>query len=407
MHLACFPGDAHPEKLKSPFATEILMGTFKPFLLKLLEAPLVLSFRDVILLPGKAVIEPSEVKLKTNFTKSIKLKVPLVSAPMDTVTTSRMAAAIARCGGIGVIHRNMSKDEQIREVREVKASDPFVDSDEESPDLEPATDEEGNLLVAAAVSPFDLDRAKKLSRWVDALVVDVAHFHNESVIVATKKMIFETGIDIVVGNVGSYEATEEIINRIEPAAIRAGMSSGSICITGEVTGAASPTLWATAQVSQALADYGIKLPVIADGGIRGPGDAAKAFAVGASSVMLGFVLAGSEESPSQPIMINGRIFKLYRGMGSLSARAKRYALDRYSRPSKEVAEGIEMLIPYKGKVVSIIKEFVGGLKAAFGYAGASTIEDMWTKAKLGRVTPLGRREISGKDHSHSMVDGGL
>jgi len=382
------------------------MGTFKPFFLKLLEAPLVLTFRDVILLPGKAVVEPSEVKLSASFTKTIKLKVPLVSAPMDTVTSSRMAIAIAQCGGIGVIHRNMPRDEQIKEVREVKASDPFalIDKDES---LKPATDEEGNLLVAAAVSPFDLDRAKKLSRWADALVVDVAHFHNEAVIVAAKKMISEIGIDVVVGNVGSYEAVEEIITKIEAAAIRAGMSSGSICITGEVTGAASPTLWATAQVSQALTDYGVKLPVIADGGIRGPGDAAKAFAVGASSVMLGFVLAGSEESPSELIMINGKMFKLYRGMGSLSARAKRYALDRYSRPSKEVAEGIEMLVPYKGKVVSIIKEFVGGLKAAFGYAGASTIEDMWAKAKLGRVTPLGMREISAHGHSHSMVDGGL
>ncbi len=383
------------------------MGTSKPFLLKLLEAPLVLSFRDVILLPGKAVVEPSEVKLKTNFTKSIKLKIPLISAPMDTVTNSRMASAIARCGGIGVIHRNMSKDELIEEVREVKASDLYADGVIESSDLEPATDYEGSLLVAAAVSPFDPDRAKKLSRWADALVVDVAHFHNESVIVATKKMISEIGIDIVVGNVGSYEATKEIITRIEPAAVRAGMPSGSICITGKVTGAASPTLWATAQVSQALADYGAKLPVIADGGIRGPGDASKAFAVGASSVMLGFVLAGSEESPGQSIMINGRIFKLYRGMGSLSARAKRYALDRYSRPSKEVVEGIEMLVPYKGRVIFIIKEFIGGLKATFGYAGASTIKDMWAKAKLGRITPLGMKEISAKDHSHSMVDGGL
>ncbi len=382
------------------------METFKPFLLKLLEAPLVLTFRDVILLPGKAVVEPSEVKLTTNFTKSIKLKVPLVSAPMDTVTSSKMATAIARCGGIGVIHRNMPKDEQIKEVREVKASNPFEGiGNKES--LKPAMDKDGNLLVAAAVSPFDLDRARKLSRWADALIVDVAHFHNEAVIVATKKMISEIGIDIVVGNVGSYEAVEEIITRIEAAALRVGMSSGSICITGEVTGAASPTLWATAQASQALKDYGVKLPVIADGGIKGPGDAAKAFAVGASSVMLGFVLAGSEESPNEPIMINGKMFKLYRGMGSLSARAKRYVLDRYSKPSKEVAEGVEMLVPFKGKVVSIIKEFVGGLKAAFGYAGASTIEDMWKKARLGRITPLGIREISAHGYSHSMVEGGL
>ena len=382
------------------------MGTSKQFILKLLEAPLVLTFRDVILLPGKAIVEPSEVELNSMFTKSIELKVPLVSSPMDTVTSSRMATAVARCGGIGVIHRNMPKEEEIKEVREVKASDPFAGLDEYE-SLKPATDEEGNLLVAAAVSPFDLDRAKKLSRWADALVVDVAHFHNESVIVATKKMISEVGIDVVVGNVGSYKAAEEIVTRIEAAAMRAGISSGSICITGEVTGAASPTLWATSQVSQALADYGMEIPVIADGGIRSPGDAAKAFAVGASCVMLGYLLAGSVESPGEPIMINGRMFKLYRGMGSLSAKSRRYALDRYSRPSKEVAEGIETLVPYKGKVVSIIKEFVGGLKAALGYAGASKIKDMWVKAKLGRVTPLGMKEISAHGHSHSMVEGGL
>ncbi len=457
------------------------------------------TFGDVILLPGKTQVEPSEVDLSTRLGE-IGLHVPILSSPMDTVTEAEMAIAVARMGALGVLHRNCTVEEQVNMAKAVKRAESFIirdvvtvtpdDSVEAaraimremnisglpvvvgdrlvgiitrrdvyfaengnqmvkevmtkdvitvSPDITPqearkimsrykieklpvvddsgrlvglitakdvfyreshpfaTRDEEGRLRVAAAISPFDLDRAKSLEPYVDLLVTDVAHFHNENVIRAAKRIAEEVSVPLVVGNIGTYEAAEEIITRLDVIGLRVGIASGSICTTGEVTGVAAPTLFAVAKASDAVAKYGSDVAVIADGGIRGPAEAAKAFAAGADAVMLGFALAGTKESPGSPLIVGGKMYKVYRGMGSPSARSKRFALDRYSKPSKDIAEGIEGLVPYRGDVATVIDKFVAGLKAAFGYVGAANIREMKEKARIALLSSVGAREIAPHD----------
>lgn len=457
------------------------------------------TFNDVILLPGRAEVEPSNVDLTTRI-GGMTLSVPILSSPMDTVTEEEMAIAMARIGGLGVLHRNCSVEEQVSMARAVKRAESFIirdvitvspeDSVEEArrlmrehgisglpvvvdgrlvgivtrrdvyfaeessltvkeimtkdpitvgPDITPqearrimarykieklpvvsdsgeliglvtakdvfyreshpfaTRDEEGRLRVGAAVSPFDIDRAKTLSPFVDVLVTDVAHFHNENVIKATKKLISEVDVPVIAGNIGTYEAAEEVISRLDVIGLRVGIGSGSICTTGEVTGVAAPTLYAVAKVREAVVKHSVDVAVIADGGVRGPGEAAKAFAMGADAVMLGYALAGTKESPGSAMMIGGKMYKVYRGMGSPSARSRRFALDRYSKPSKDIAEGIEGLVPYRGDVTTVVDRFVAGLKAAFGYVGASNIAEMKLKAKIAFISYSGMSEISPHD----------
>ncbi|MEM3258392.1 MAG: IMP dehydrogenase, partial [Thermoproteota archaeon] len=251
---------------------------------------------------------------------------------------------------------------------------------------EATRDKEGRLRVAAAISPFDIDRAKLLSKYADALVIDVAHFHNEDVIEATKKIVKEVEVDVVIGNLGTREGVLDSISKIDRVAgLRVGMGSGSACITTEVTRAGAPTLFAVSQAADALEEIGVRIPIIADGGIRNPGDVALAIAFGASCAMLGYVFASCKESPSPMTIINGRYFKLHRGMGSQSARQKRMALDRYATFSKEIPEGTEIWVPYRGEVASVIGEFVSGIKAAMGYAGASNIVELQENGKVAKV----------------------
>ena len=459
-----------------------------------------LTFRDVMILPGRAEVEPSEVDVKTRVTKNHGLNVPFVSSPMDTVTESDMAIAVARQGGLGVVHRNCSAEEQVEMVKRVKRAEaliirdvitvtpedsvgqalalmkkhnisglPVVDGTrlvgivtgrdvrfaqpslsvrqvmtkevvkaEEGISIDEAQrllrdhkieklpivkrtgeltglitfkdillrgkypdagrDENGQLLCAAAVSPYDLDRAKKLDEYADILVTDVSHFHNENVFTATKKLMSEVSADVVVGNIGTYEAAEDVITELEQVGgFRVGIGSGSICTTTEVTKAGSPTLFATAQVSDAVTKYGVKIPIIADGGIRTPGDVALALTAGASAVMVGNLFARCQESPGTLITIGGRYYKQYRGMGSPTARAKRYSLDRYSMPSKGVPEGVEGWVPYKGEVSTVLDELVSGLKASMGYAGARNIQELWSKAKLAALSPSGAEEARPHD----------
>jgi IMP dehydrogenase len=456
---------------------------------------LALTFRDVMILPGRAEVEPSEIDVRTRVTRNHGLNVPFVSSPMDTVTESDMAIAVARQGGLGVVHRNCAVEEQVEMVKRVKRAEaliirdvitvtpednvgqalalmekhsisglPVVDgtrlvgivtgrdvrfaqpslsvrqvmtkevvkaeegiSIDEAQSLlrdhkieklpivgktgeltglitfkdillrgkypDAARDENGQLLCAAAVSPFDLDRAKKLDEYADILVTDVSHFHNENVFTATKKLMSEVSADVVVGNIGTYEAAEDVINELEQVGgFRVGIGSGSICTTTEVTKAGSPTLFATAQVSDAVTKYGAKIPIIADGGIRTPGDVAIALIAGASAVMVGNLFARCQESPGTLITIGGRYYKQYRGMGSPTARAKRYSLDRYSMPSKGLPEGVEGWVPYKGEVSIVLDELVSGLKASMGYAGARNIQELWSKAKLAALSPSGAEE---------------
>jgi IMP dehydrogenase len=470
------------------------------FLAKFKDAQIALTFRDVLILPGKAEVEPSEVDVQTRVTRRHALKIPFVSSPMDTVTESDMAIAVARQGGLGVVHRNCSTDEQIGMVKRVKRAEaliirdvvtvtakdtvgqtlalmaqhnisgfPVVDGNklvgivtsrdvrfaqpsllvnqvmtkdvikaEEGITLEEAQrmlrdhkieklpivnkkrelaglmtfkdimlrgkypdaarDENGQLLCAAAVSPFDLDRAKKLDDHADILVTDVSHFHNANVFKATKKLMSEVSAEVVVGNIGTYEAAEDAIAELDTVSgFRVGIGSGSICTTAEVTKAGSPTLFATAQVSDAVRKYGAEIPIIADGGIRSPGDVAIALTAGASTVMVGNLFARCKESPGTLITIGGRYYKQYRGMGSPTARAKRYSLDRYSMPSKGVPEGVEGWVPYKGEVNTVLDELVSGLRASMGYAGARNIEELWSKAKLATLSPSGAQEAGPHD----------
>jgi IMP dehydrogenase len=474
------------------------------FYSKLVKASEAYTFRDFVLLPGRSEVEPDKVDLSVRLTKSIKLNLPFISSPMDTVTESEMAIALARQGGLGIIHRNMSIEEQVENAKKVKRAESFVirdvftigphdkisdalelmnkhsisglpvvesdhlvgiltrrdvnfaDRTEEvravmtsdvvvaQPDVSiedakrimhkhrveklpvvgndkkllglitikdvysrerfpfAARDSQGRLLVGAAVSPFDLDRAKTIEKYVDLLVSDVAHFHNSNVLEAAKKVVKETSVDFVAGNLGTLEGTRDTIEALDGrlSAIRAGVGSGSICVTSEVTKAGAPTLFAVTQIALGLQEAGMEsIPIIADGGIRSAGDAALALAAGASAVMMGNVFAGCTESPGGLIKVGGKYYKPYRGMGSDASRQKRFAMDRYNQPSKGIAEGVEGVVPYRGDVQVVVEEFASGLKASFGYAGASSIKELWLKARFGTVSAAGSEEL----RPHSII----
>ncbi|BAN90416.1 IMP dehydrogenase [Aeropyrum camini] len=418
---------------------------------------LLLTFDDVAILPGLSTVEPHDVDLATKVSKRIFVSTPFVSSPMDTVTEWRMAAALARLGAVGVIHRNMPREEQARQVRIVKGLSPSPWSEVpriklpdgldnyslimeeveagaavvfgaggikgylvlERPDAQfwldkarylslyllrirplPTIDGDGRLIVGAAVSPFDIERARLLEKsGADFLVVDVAHLHNTNALSSLARLVKEVSIDVVAGNLGTKEGVLDTLSRAEEVAgLRMGISSGSICSTGEVAGAAVPTLTAVMNAAQALEELGLagRIPIIADGGVRNAGDAAKAIIAGASAVMGGRIFAGAEESPGPRIRVGDRLYKPYRGMASRGAMERRFAVDRYSRQAKAVEEGVEGLVPYTGPVVKTLYELAEGLKAALGYAGAQDIISAW-RARLARVTPSGSREIKPHD----------
>ncbi len=414
----------------------------------------VLTFRDVIIVPGRAEREPGEVNLETSITRRHRISVPLLSSPMDTVTEDRLATLLARIGAVGVIHRNMSKEEQAAMVRRVKEADPSpsaevpaAESLEEArqaaakglpsvvlgsdgrPELvvlpagadyrvlgvkaellydllasgvKPSLDEEGRLLVGAAISPFDVDRAVLLEKaGADFLVVDVAHLHNTNAMRALKRVADRVGAEIIAGNIGTGEAVVDLLSILDDrlSGLRVGISSGSICSTGIVAGASMPTLTATINARLALESAGLHggIPIIADGGIRGPGDAAKAIIAGASAVMAGRLLAGTLEAASRFVRLEKGVFKTYRGMASRGAMERRHASDRYSRPSKKLEEGVEGLVPYEGSAVRVVAHMFYGLQAALGYAGAGSIPEAWEKGRLAKITPLGYQEVSPHD----------
>ncbi|MEM4487830.1 MAG: IMP dehydrogenase [Desulfurococcaceae archaeon] len=262
----------------------------------------------------------------------------------------------------------------------------------------PVLDNMGRLIVAAAISPFDVERAKVLDKYVDAIVSDVAHFHNVEVLKNAKKVVSETSIDFVAGNIGSEQAVEDSLSIVERVdGFRVGIGGGSICTTPEITGAYSPTLWAVASVKDALKKNNARIPVIADGGIRGTGDIVKALSVGASSVMLGYMLAGTDEAPVPFINIGENAYKPYRGMASRGAMERRFAVDRYSRVNKKVPEGVEGLVPYRGSVYGLVGEMVEAIKAGLGYAGSRNIEELWNKSKFIVATKKRNRNIK-TDH---------
>jgi IMP dehydrogenase len=359
------------------------------FASKLEGARSVFTFRDFILLPGRSKAEPAEIDLASRLTRNIKLGIPLVSSPMDTVTEWRLAVEMARLGGAGVIHRNMSIEDQVSQVKKVKSS--RVDA--------LSSDSRGRPLVGSAVSPLDRERCRAVDRVADFLVADVAHFHSSKVIAAARRVLPDLSADFIAGNVGTRQAADDIIDELPRVeGFRAGIGSGSICITSEVTRVGAPTLFAVAEVASAVAERKLDIPVIADGGIRGPGDAALAFAAGASATMLGSVLAGTEEAASEMVVRGGKRFKVHRGMASAAARRVRFAVDRYAVPAKGFDEGVEAYVEYAGKAKTVVTTMSNGLRAAFGYAGAENVREMWNGAKFGAITATGAGELG----AHSL-----
>lgn len=354
------------------------------FVWKLKNAQDVFTFRDFILLPGRSEVEPRDIDISTRLTKRIVLSAPFVSSPMDTVTEWKMAVALARIGGAGVVHRNLSVEDQVDQVRRVKAAKISSGS----------LDDHGKPLCGAAISPLDPERCKALDRVADFLVSDVAHFHNSNVLSAMRKVLPELGREVVVGNIGTRRAVLDIASELPHVeGFRVGIGSGSVCITSEVTRVGAPTLFAVAEVATAVDELKLDIPVIADGGIRGPGNAALALATGASSVMLGSLLAGCDESPGKTLSKGGKKVKIYRGMASSAARQVRFALDRYSLPAKGLEEGVEAFVPYAGGATDVLTSLANGLRASFGYAGARGIQDLWRVASFGLVTQAGSSEL--------------
>ncbi|HID11922.1 MAG TPA: IMP dehydrogenase [Candidatus Latescibacteria bacterium] len=465
-----------------------------------------LTFDDVYLIPARSSVLPREVDVTTHLTHNIRLNIPLVSAAMDTVTEARMAIAMAREGGIGIIHRNMSVEEQAGEVEKVKRSEsgmitdpvtlspttkvrqalevmrryhisgvPIVEDgklvgiltnrdlrfernldqpvsavmttelvtaregislDEAVEVLHqhrieklPVVDEKGNLKglitvkdiekrtqfpnackdelgrlrvgAAVGVGPDLKERTAALvEQGVDVIVVDSAHGHSEGVLKAVEWLKSEyPNVELIAGNVVTAEGTKDLI-KAGTDAVKVGVGPSAICTTRVVTGVGVPQVTAIYECAREADRYDI--PIIADGGITHSGDITKALAAGASSVMIGYLLAGTEESPGETVIYHGRTFKVYRGMGSLEAM-ERGSKDRYFQediePSKLVPEGVEGRVPYKGSLSGFVYQLIGGLKAGMGYCGARNIEELRRDARFVEVTSAGMRE----SHPHDIV----
>ena len=464
-----------------------------------------LTFEDVLLVPKYSEILPKEVDIKTKLTKNITLNIPLVSAAMDTVTEHRAAIMMARLGGIGIIHKNMDIESQVREIRRVKKSEsgiiidpvsikatatlkealtimseyrisgvPVIDDNDTligiltnrdlrfendySKNVEelmtkmplitvkkgttlddaeaifrtnkveklPVVDENnklaglitikdlkkrqeyphankdsfGRLRVGAAIGVGQLDRARALEEaGVDVLVLDSAHGHSKGIIDTVKLIKKELKVDIIAGNIATSEAAEALV-AAGVDGIKVGIGPGSICTTRIVSGVGVPQISAIEECAEVGKKHGV--PVIADGGIKYSGDFAKALAAGAQSVMVGSLLAGTDESPGEFITYQGRQYKTYRGMGSIGAMTKGSS-DRYfqegTAADKLVPEGIEGRVPHAGSIRDVIFQMVGGLRSSMGYVGARDIPDYQEKAEFVEITSAGLKE----SHVHDVI----
>lgn len=470
--------------------------------------PLALTFDDVTLLPAYSQILPHETNLETMLTRGIPMQIPLTSAAMDTVTESETAISMAREGGIGIIHRNMSVQRQAQEVNKVKKSesgmvvDPVtVDPDQRLSDVHElmaryrisgvpvvkagqlvgiitnrdlrfetnmdlkvsevmtkdrlvtapvgisledskrllhknriekllvvdekgilkglitikdimkiikyptaCKDQLGRLRVGAAVGvgkdmPERVDAIKNAG--VDVIAVDSAHGHSENVI-RTVRYIKERFpvLQVIAGNIATPQGAEALI-QAGADAIKVGVGPGSICTTRIIAGVGVPQFTAISECSRVCREHGV--PLIADGGIKYSGDVVKAMAAGANCVMIGSLFAGTDESPGEVILFQGRTYKVYRGMGSLGAMSEgsrdRYAQDDVMEPTKLVPEGIEGKVPYRGSIAASVHQLLGGLRAGMGYAGCRTLEELRTNARMVRITVAGLRE----SHVHDVI----
>ncbi len=354
---------------------------------KLSEARRLYMFDELLLLPGLAKKSPKEIDASVHL-DGINLSAPILSAPMDTVTESSMAISLASAGGLGVIHRNCTADQALDMIRKVKGA--------EAPDKGSTLDKEGKLAVGAAVSTNDVESAVRISAEADLIFTDVASFYNSKVISGTKRIMAETGRKMVIGNLGTKEGVIHAVNELGAeniAAIKVGMGGGSICITTDVTGVGSPVSFAVEEAAAALSELGLfgKIPIIADGGIRYSRDIAFSIALGASFAMLGNLLARCTESPGEVVIKEGKKYKVYWGMGSAEARAKRLALDRYQdSKGKDVDEGFKTQVPLEGSVQDLVSRLLAELKTTMGYVGAENIAEM---QKLARIAVMKPREM--------------
>jgi len=333
-----------------------------------------LTFDDVSMVPKYSKVLPSEVNTSIKLSNNLTLRIPLLSSAMDTVTESKMAIAIAKAGGIGVIHRNLDIKKQIQEIRKVKKQ---------------------KLLVGAAVGagPLELKRAEAiLKEKVDLIVVDTAHGHSKKVAeiikVIKKKKTNKTAL--CAGNIATAEAAKFLI-KLGVDIVKVGIGPGSICTTRLVAGIGVPQLSAILEVKKGVKNHKVK--IISDGGIKYSGDLAKALSAGADAIMIGSLFAGSRETPGKLIKKNGKLFKSFRGMGSVGAMNKGSA-DRYFQikqrdVSKYVPEGVEGFVKYKGDVKNIIYKLIGGLKSSMGYLGAKKVSNLKNKPNFVKITKAG------------------
>jgi len=333
-----------------------------------------LSYDDVLLKPQKTSVDSrSEIDISVRLADH-EIKTPVMSAAMDTVTEHELASEVARLGGLGCIHRFMTAEDQTQEVRKVKNSGTAKNS---------ATDRDGKLLVSAAVGLNDRKRAKRLiEAGLDFLVLDIAHGHHTSLIREIKYYRERFDAGIIAGNVGTAEGAKDLVDAGADA-VKVGIGPGSSCITREVAGAGVPQFTAVKECAEA-----IDKPVIADGGIRKPGDLSKAIAAGASLGQLGGMFAGTDETPGEIIREDGKKYKLYRGMASKEAAEKR--AERENREEKshseKAPEGTEVKVEYKGGLKEIISNLEGGLRSGISYCGAESIEQAQRNAEFIEIT---------------------
>ena len=332
-----------------------------------------LTFDDVLLVPRYSSVLPSDTVINTKLSESIELNIPFLSSAMDTVTESKMGIAMAKAGGLGIIHRNLDIKKQSLEVKKVKKL---------------------NLLIGAAIgtSKNDINRAKNLvNEGVDLLVIDTAHGHSEKVLrtlYKIKRLFSKT--TICVGNIATGEAAKKLYNTGADI-VKVGIGPGSICTTRMIAGIGVPQISAIMDVKKYLKNKKVK--IISDGGIKFSGDAAKALAAGADVIMMGSIFAGTDESPGKKFKVKNKIYKYYRGMGSIGAMSagssNRYFQKNHKDKSKFVAEGVESRVEYKGPVSKIIYQLQGGLRSSMGYIGAKNIKEIQKKAKFIKITKAG------------------
>lgn len=358
-----------------------------------------LTFDDVLLIPAESHVLPNEVKLDTKLAPNLQLHIPLISAGMDTVTEGNMAIAMAENGGLGVIHKNLSIEAQVEEVKKAKSK--TVD-----PNLpHPAVDDQGRLLAAAAVGVTSdtFDRAESLlEAGADAIVIDTAHGHSTGVLRKIKEIREHfPNATLIAGNVATCEGTAALFDAGVDV-VKVGIGPGSICTTRIVAGVGVPQITAIYDAASVAQKYGKK--IIADGGIKYSGDVVKALAAGGNAVMLGSMFSGTTEAPGTIFTNEGKQFKSYRGMGSVGAMSQQHgSSDRYfqggvNEANKLVPEGVEALVPYKGDVSNIIYQIDGGLRAGMGYVGAGTIEELIENSQFVQITNAGLRE----SHPHDV-----